>query len=96
MKTRDEAIRDWAERAQDQCEALYSKMESVVSGFDEEGDEEFERLCGIGKDDDNRAILIFAEPGVTRQRTVIYVDAILALAKLLNGEVQVDMKKKED
>lgn len=89
MKTRDEAIRDWAERAQNQCEALAEKMDGVVSGWGEEGDPEAEHLCGIGRDRDGRSMLVFAEPGNVRQRTVVYVDAILALAKLLNGEVQV-------
>ena len=89
MKTRDEAIRDWADHAKDQCEALADKMEGVFSGWGEEGDPEAERLCGIRNDRDGRAQLVFAEPGITNRRTVVYVDAILALAKLLNGEVQV-------
>lgn len=88
MKTRDQAIRDLADHAKDQCEALADKMTSVIDGMDENGDPEDERLCGISHDRD-RAILVFAEPDTTGQRTVVYVDAILALAKLLNGEVQV-------
>jgi hypothetical protein len=90
MKTRDEAIRDLAERARDQAEALYEKMESIVEGYDVEGEIELDQLCGIGKDSDGRAQMVFAEPGVTNgNRFVVYLDCILALAKLLNGEVQV-------
>jgi len=89
MKTRDEAIRDLADRAGDQCEALTEKMEAVVDGFDFDGDRDREVLCGITRDRDGRSMLAFAEPGTTGQRTIVYVDAILSLAKLLNGEVQV-------
>jgi len=91
MKTRDEAIRDLADHAGDQCEALTEKMEAVVDGFGFDFDDERDReaLCGITRDRDGRSMLAFAEPGTTGQRTVVYVDAILALAKLLNGEVQV-------
>ena len=94
MKTRDEAIRDLAERARDQAEALYEKMESITSGYDIEGDPELDQLCGIGKDRDGRAQMIFAEQGAPNgHRSVVYVDCILALAKLLNGEVQVPSEK---
>ena len=100
MKTRDEAIRDLAERARDQAEALYEKMASIAEGFDLEGNPEFDQLCGIGKDRDGRAQMIFAEQGApTGNRFVVYVDCILALAKLLNGEVQVpseQVAKKEN
>lgn len=91
MKTRDEVIRDLAERAQDQCEALFDKMYAVIDGVDDEGDLEDERLCGIGRDGDGRFQMVFAAIGAPRgRRTIVYVDAILALAKLLNGEVQVN------
>lgn len=90
MKTRDEAIRDLADQAADQCEALANQMTAVIDGEDEDGEAMAERLCGIGKDKDGRAVLLFAEPGVTNARTVQYVDAILALAKLLNTEHQVE------
>ena len=89
MKTRDEATRDLADHAKDQCEALADKMEGVIDGVDMDGCGDAERLCGITRDRDGRSMLAFAEPGTTGQRTVVYVDAILALAKLLNGEVQV-------
>jgi hypothetical protein len=94
MKTRDEAIRDLAERAKDQAEALYEKMDAIATGFDNEGDPEMDQLCGIGKDRDGRAQMIFAEQGAPRgHRFVVYVDCILALAKLLNGEVQVPSER---
>jgi hypothetical protein len=89
MKTRDEAILDLADHAKSQCEVLKEKMEVVVNGFDFDGERDREALCGITRDRDGRSMLAFAEPGTTGQRTVVYVDAILALAKLLNGEVQV-------
>jgi len=89
MKTRDEAIRDLAERASDQCEALTEKMEAVVDGFDFDDEADREALCGILLDGfDGRSMLVFAEPGTTGQHTVVYVDAILALAKLLNSQVR--------
>lgn len=94
MKTRDEAIRDLAERAQDQAQALYEKMAAITEGYDIEGEPELDQLCGIGKDQDGRAQMIFAEPRAPRgHRFVVYVDCILALAKLLNGEVQVQTRK---
>lgn len=89
LKTRDEAIRDLAYGAKDQCEALEEKMIAVIEGMDEDGCPDDERLCGIGRDDKGRAMLVFAEPGVVGRRSIVYVDDILALAKLLNGEVQV-------
>jgi len=89
MKTRDEAIRDLAELASDQCEALTEKMEAVLDGFDFDGERDREALCGITRGRGGCFMLVFAEPGTTGQRTVVYVDAILALAKLLNSEVQV-------
>lgn len=96
MKTRDEAIRDLAERAQDQAEALYEKMAGIVEGFDFVGDPELDQLCGIGKDRDGRAQMVFAEQGDTSgNRFVVYVDCILALAKLLNGEVQVPSPERQ-
>jgi hypothetical protein len=89
MKTRDETIFDLADHAQNQCEALTEKMEAVVNGYDAAGERDREALCGITRDRYGRSMLAFAEPGTTGQRTVVYVDAILALAKLLNGGVQV-------
>lgn len=89
MKTRDEAIRDLADHAKAQCEVLADKMGGVINGFDWEGEPDSDILCGITRDRDGRSILVFAEPGTTGRRTVVSVDAILALAKLLNGEVQV-------
>lgn len=90
MKTRDEAIRNLADHAKDQCEALSRKMGAVIDGLDDEGEQEDEKLRGIGRDRSGRAQLVFAPYGpALGQRTIVYVDAILALAKLLNGEVQV-------
>jgi hypothetical protein len=91
LTTRDEAIRDLADHASDQCEALANKMTAVIDGEDDDGETEPERLCGIARDKQGRAVLVFAEPGVTNRRTLVYVDAILALAKLLNGEVGVNI-----
>ena len=90
LKTRDEAIRDIADRAADQCEALANQMTAVIYGEDDDGENMAERLCGISLDKEGRAVLLFAEPGVTNARTVQYVDCILALAKLLNSEHQVE------
>jgi len=50
MKTRDEAIRDLADHAKDQCEALFEKMTTVVDGFDFDGERDNEALCGITRD----------------------------------------------
>jgi len=89
MKTRDEVIRDLAYHAQDQCDALNDKMTFIISGYDEDNERDEEALCGITRDRDNRSMLAFAKSGTTEAITIVYVDAILALAKLLNGEVQV-------
>ncbi|MFN3646270.1 MAG: hypothetical protein ACK4S2_07110 [Gemmobacter sp.] len=90
MQTCDEAIRDLADRAAEQCEALADKLTAVIDGEDDDGEAEPERLCGISKDSKGRACLIFAEHDPHQSpRTVVYVDAILALAKFLRGEVQV-------
>ena len=84
LTTLDEMMRDLADRAADQCEALANKLTAVIDGEDEEGEDETEALRGIAKDKD-RAGLIFAEHDGSGARTWIYVDAILALAKLING-----------
>jgi len=91
MKTRDEAIRDLADSAKDQCEALADKMTAVINEMDDYGNPEPDVLRGIAKHEHfGRAILVFtADDAPKGHRHVIYVDDILALAKLLNGEVQV-------
>lgn len=93
MKTRDEAIRDLSARSEEQCEALAEKMTAVIDEMDAEGEPEWDTLRGIAKDSDGRAMLVFKPDGSTKRtpRTIVYVDAILALAKLLNGEVQVEV-----
>lgn len=87
MLTRDEHIRDLADRAADQCEALANKLTAVIDGEDEDGEPETETLRGIA-DDKGRAGLIFAEDGANG-RTWVYVDAILALARVIKGEPEV-------
>lgn len=89
LTTRDEAIRDLADRAEDQCRALGDKLTAILDGEDDDGEEDTEALRGITRDKTGRSALIFSEDGATNRRTWVYVDAILALAKLLNGEVQV-------
>ena len=81
----DERMRDLADRAADQCEALANKLTAILDGVDEDGDDEPETLRGFGRDKD-RVGLIFAEDGVSHRRTWVYVDAILALANLINRE----------
>lgn len=88
MKTRDEAIRDLADHAMDQCEALVEKMTAIIDEMDAEGEPEFEKVCGINRDRDGRSQMVFAEPGATRQRSIVYIDAILGLARMLNGDVR--------
>lgn len=88
MKTHDESIRDLADRAADQCEALANKLTAVIDGEDDDGQPETETLRGIALDK-GRAGLVFSDDA-ENGRTWVYVDAILALAKLLNGEVQVE------
>jgi len=61
----------------------------VIDEMDDDGEPEHEKLRGIGRDPDGRSMLVFQEPGVIRRRSVVFVDDILAVAKLLNGEVQV-------
>jgi hypothetical protein len=85
MLTLDERMRDLADRAADQCEALANKLTAVLDGIDEDGDDEAETLRGLGSDK-GRAGLIFSEDGVSQRRTWIYVDAILALANLIRRQ----------
>lgn len=83
MLTLDERMRDLADRAADQCEALANKLTAVLDGIDEA-----ETLRGLGSDK-GRAGLIFSEDGVSQRRTWIYVDAILALADLIRRKPEV-------
>ena len=89
LKTKDEAMRDMADDAKAQCEVLGDKLTDMLDGIDEAGEVENDRLCGITKDSKGRAMLVFAEPGERGRRTVVYVDSILALARLLSGEHQI-------
>lgn len=88
LKPLDEHYRDLAEQAASQAEALAAQMNAVVDGEDEDGEPCRDRLCGVGWRE-GRSVLLFAEPGVTNGRQVIYVDAILALARLIDREHQV-------
>ena len=92
LKTKDEVIRDLADQARDQSDALGAKMTAILSGIDEDGDEDLDRICGITRDKDGRSMLVFAEYGATTRRFVIYVDSILALAKMLNGEHMIEVE----
>lgn len=88
MLTLDERMRDLADRAADQCEALANKLTAILDGVDEDGEDEPETLRGLATDK-GRLGLIFAEAGVSHRRTWIYVDAILALANLIRREPEV-------
>lgn len=97
MKTREQIIEYLAEQAEEQCNLLAAKFRAIADGYDDEGEEETERLCGFGEAMDNRPAMIFSDPYAgARQRTVICVDAILELAKIINGEVRVEATKKRD
>ena len=95
MKTREQTIEMLAERAADQCNALAEKFRAIIDGEDNEGEEENERLCGLGLDMLDRTSFIFADPCLPRRRTVISVDAILSLSKIISSEVQVDDPKRK-
>ncbi len=71
------------------------KVRGVIEGEDNEGEEENERWCGLGLDMRDRTSFIFADPCLPRRRTVISVDAILSLAKIISSEVQVDDQKRK-
>ena len=86
LKTKDEAIRDIADEAKDQCESLTNKLSDVLEGFDEDGEADKDRLCGIAKDKTGRSMLVFSEYGQPGRRYVVYVDKILSLARILNSE----------
>ena len=49
LTTLDEMMRDLADRAADQCEALANKLTAVIDGEDEEGEDETETLRDIAK-----------------------------------------------
>jgi hypothetical protein len=87
MKTSDEVIYDLVVRAAVQCGALSIKLSAVINQEDQSGNIENEVSRGISRNN-NRAFMIFAEPGATNHGTLIFVDAILDLARLLNDEHQ--------
>lgn len=90
LTTRDEAMRDLADRAADQAEALANKLTAVIDEVDEDGEAEDETLRGLALDPDGRETLVFAADGVSQRRTRIYVDAILKLARLIKGEPRLE------
>lgn len=75
LKARDESLRDLAEQGCDRREGYESEPEPDC-------------LSDIGRDADEGSSAVFAEIWAEGRRFPIYVDAILALAKLLNGELQ--------
>jgi len=85
----DERMRDLADQAADQCEALANKLTAILDGVDEDGEDEPETLRGLVTDK-GRLGLIFAEGGVSHRRTWIYVDAILALSEMIKREPEWD------
>jgi hypothetical protein len=85
----DERMRDLADQAADQCEALANKLTAILDGVDEDGEDEPETLRGLATDK-GRLGLIFAEGGVSHRRTWIYVDAILALSEMIKREPEWD------
>ena len=87
LKTIDEHYRDLADRAEQQCAELGNQMTAIIDEADDDGEPYAEKLCGIGRDKDGRAQLVFADPdGSTNRRTILYVDSIIELAKLLMRE----------
>ena len=89
MKTLDEHYRALADSACAQAEELEQMFMDIIDGRDEEDEPCLVRLCGIRQEPDGRSVMVFAEPGVTHARQIIYVDAILALADLIKREVNV-------
>ena len=86
MVTIDQHYQDLAMRAADQAEALSSKMQAINEGYDDDGEPETERLCGVLREKDGRTTMVFADTAAPRQRTVIYVNAILDLADMIRRE----------
>jgi hypothetical protein len=86
MKPIDETYRDLADRAQAQCEALGDQMSAVIDGEDDDGEACEMFLAGCRKEPDGRTVLVFGEADVPNGRTVVYVDAVLALADLIRRE----------
>ena len=86
FQTIDEAYEQVAERAGGQIAALLDAFQEI----EEPSDDAPESLQGITKDRDGRAMLVFQSPDTPRQRSIVYVDAILDLANLLRRERVID------
>ena len=86
MKPIDETYRDLADRAADQAESIGNQMTAIIDREDDEGNDFDGWMVGVRKEPDGRTVLVFCDRDVTNGRTVVYVDAILALADLIRRE----------
>lgn len=86
MQTIDEKYRDLADRAQQQCEALGDQFSALIDAEDEDGEPVEITMDGVRTEADGRRVIQFSEADVPNGRTVVYVDAILALADLIRRE----------
>lgn len=87
MKSIDEEYDRLVELAEAQAQAIQDAIFEKNEQEDNLDDEdEIERLRGIARDEDGRAMLVFQADATPRQRKLVYVDAILDLARLLNRE----------
>lgn len=85
FKTINQGYVEYAETAVGQIEALLEAFHEIENP-EEPSDDAPESLQGITRDRDGRAMLVFQSPDTPRQRSIVYVDAILDLAGLLNRE----------
>lgn len=83
--TIEETYEQMAELAQGQVKALMEKFEEIRDPEDP-SDEAPEALQGITQDKNGRAMLVFRSQDAPRQRSIVYVDAIMDLADLLRRE----------
>lgn len=86
MESIEQAYLRLAGSAALQCDALAEKLEEVIDGEDAEGLPCLDRLLGIRSEPDGTAVLVLQDPDTPRIRSLLRVDAILALAGMLRRE----------
>lgn len=86
MKPIDHHYRDLADKAADQAEAIGNQMTAIIDREDEDGNDFDGWMAGVRAEPDGRTVLVFCESDVSNGRTIVFVDAILALADLIRRE----------
>lgn len=103
MMTIDAKYADLADRVVEQAVEISNAFDRIEDpeGWNEDRPEDAvdlsiapELLRGVSRGRDGRAYLIFQSEDTPRQRRIVYVDAILELANLINRERIIAMPEK--